>query len=157
MLIYALKTTNCRWFETPWRSCDVTVMNRFEQCLVAWSTPTILLKQLLIFAGKIDYYNNVIMSGTASQITGVQIVCSTICSGADQRKHENSAYVRGIHRWPVDFPHKGPVTRKMFLFDDSIWMKIHLFFICRGSTNIYLHFMSFPHIDMTQVLKSFFK
>ena len=30
------------------------------------------------------------------------------------------AYVRGIHRWPVDSPHKGPVTRKMFLFDDAI-------------------------------------
>ena len=23
----------------------------------------------------------------------------------------------GIHRWPVNSPHKGPVTRKMFLFD----------------------------------------
>ena len=26
----------------------------------------------------------------------------------------------GIHRWPVNSPHKGPVTRKMFLFDDVI-------------------------------------
>ena len=25
-----------------------------------------------------------------------------------------------IHRWPVDSPHKGPVTRKMFPFDDVI-------------------------------------
>ena len=30
------------------------------------------------------------------------------------------AFVRGIHRWPVNSPHKGPVTRKMFLFDDVI-------------------------------------
>ena len=28
--------------------------------------------------------------------------------------------VRGIHRWPVNSPHKGPVTRKMFPFDDVI-------------------------------------
>ena len=28
--------------------------------------------------------------------------------------------VRGIHRWTVNSPHKGPVTRKMFLFDDVI-------------------------------------
>ena len=28
------------------------------------------------------------------------------------------AFVRGIHRWPVNSPHKGPVTRKMFPFDD---------------------------------------
>ena len=28
--------------------------------------------------------------------------------------------MRGIHRWSVDSPHKGPVTRKMFPFDDVI-------------------------------------
>ena len=46
-----------------------------------------------------------------------------VCSGADQRKHQSSAslaFVRGIHRWPVDSPQKGPVTRKMFPFDDVI-------------------------------------
>ena len=32
-------------------------------------------------------YNDVIMSTMASQITGVSIVCSTVGSGADQRKH----------------------------------------------------------------------
>ena len=67
--------------------------------------------------------SDVIMSAMASQITGVSIVHSTICSAADQRKHQSSAslaYVRGIHRWPVNSPHKGPVTRKMFSFDDVI-------------------------------------
>ena len=42
---------------------------------------------------------------------------------ADQRKHQSSAslaFVRGIHRWPVNSPHKGPVTQKMFPFDDVI-------------------------------------
>ena len=28
--------------------------------------------------------------------------------------------MRGIHRWPLVSPHKGPVTRKMFPFDDVI-------------------------------------
>ena len=63
------------------------------------------------------------MSTMAFQITGVSRVCSTVCSGADQRKHQSSTsltFVRGIHRRPVDSPHKGPVTRKMFLFDDVI-------------------------------------
>ena len=57
----------------------------------------------------------------ASQITSVSIDCLTACSGADQRKHQNSsslAFVRGIHRWSMDSPHKGPVTQKMFPFDD---------------------------------------
>ena len=43
--------------------------------------------------------------------------------GADQRKHQNSAslaLVRGIHWWPVKFPHKRLMTRKMFPFDDVI-------------------------------------
>ena len=43
--------------------------------------------------------------------------------GADQRKHQSSAslaFVRGIHRWPVNSQHKGPVTRKMFPYDDVI-------------------------------------
>ena len=30
------------------------------------------------------------------------------------------AFVRGIHRWPVNSPYKWPVTRKMFPFDDVI-------------------------------------
>ena len=63
------------------------------------------------------HYKDVIMSSMESQITSLKIVCSTGYSGADQRKHESSAllaFVRGIHRWPVNSPHKGPVTRKMF-------------------------------------------
>ena len=38
-------------------------------------------------------------------------------------KHRNStslAFVRGIHRWPVNSPHKRPETRKMYSFDDVI-------------------------------------
>ena len=47
----------------------------------------------------------------------------TVFSGTDQRKYQSSvslAFVRGIHRWPENSPHKGPVTRKMFPFDDVI-------------------------------------
>ena len=67
------------------------------------------------------HYSDFIMSAMASQITGLSIVKSPVCSGADQRKHKSSAslaFVRGIHRWLVNSPHKGSVTRKMFPFDD---------------------------------------
>ena len=50
-------------------------------------------------------------------------LCSTVDSGADQRKHQSSAslaFVRGIHQWPVNSLHKMPTTRKMFPFDDII-------------------------------------
>ena len=56
----------------------------------------------------------------ASQITGVLIVYSTVCSSIDHRKHQSSAsltFVKGIHRWPVNSLHKGPGTWKMFPFD----------------------------------------
>ena len=70
-----------------------------------------------------SHYNDVIMSMIASQITSLTIVYSTVYSGADQRKHQSPsslAFVWGIHRGPVNSPHKGPVTRKMFPFDDVI-------------------------------------
>ena len=49
-----------------------------------------------------EHYSDVIMTAMASQITGVSIVYSTVCSGGDQRKHQISAtlaYVREIHWW----------------------------------------------------------
>ena len=63
------------------------------------------------------------MGTIASQITSLTIVYSTVYSGADQSKHQSSAslaFVWGIHRGPVNSPHKWPVTRKMFPFDDVI-------------------------------------
>ena len=69
------------------------------------------------------YYNDVIMGTMTSQITSLTIVYSTVYSGAVQRKHQSSAslaFVRGIHQWPVNSPHKRSVTRKMFPFDDFI-------------------------------------
>ena len=65
------------------------------------------------------HYSDVIMGTMASQTTRLTIVYSS----ADQRKHQSSAslaFVRGIHRWPVSSPHKWPITRKMFPFDDVI-------------------------------------
>ena len=72
------------------------------------------------------HYDDVMMGAMASQITSLTIVYSTVYSGADQSKHQSSAslaFVWGIHRGPVNSPHKWPVTRKMFPFDDVIMMK----------------------------------
>ena len=89
------------------------------------------------------HYSDVIIGAMASQITGVSIICSTVCSGADQREHQMPGSLdsaRGIHRWPVVSPRKGPVTRKMFPFDDVIVI------IAYGKTTQYaMHF--FPQIS----------
>ena len=67
------------------------------------------------------------MGAMTSQITSLTIVYSTVYSGADQGKHQSSAslaFVRELHRGPVNSPHKWPVTRKMFPFDDVIMQKV---------------------------------
>ena len=81
------------------------------------------IRALWCFVVIFGHYNDIIMGATASQITSLTIVYSTVYSGTDQRKHQSSAslaFVRGIHQWPVNSPHKGPVTRKMFSFVDVI-------------------------------------
>ena len=69
-------------------------------------------------------YNDVIMGLMASQITSLTIVYSVVYLSADKKKHQSSvslAFVRGIHRGPVNYPHKRPVTRK----NVSIWWRYH--------------------------------
>ena len=76
-----------------------------------------------------EHYCDVIMGAVASQITSLTIVYSTVYSDADQRKHHSSAslaFVWGIHRGPVNSPHKWPVTRKMFPFDDIMNIYVSL-------------------------------
>ena len=59
------------------------------------------------------------MDVMASQVTGVSIVYSIVCSDADKN-------LKALRHWPlwgkspVNSTHKGPVTQKMFSFDDVI-------------------------------------
>ena len=68
------------------------------------------------------------MGAIASQITSLMIAYSTVYSDADQRKHQSCAslaFVWRIHRAPRNSPHKWPVTRKMYPFDDVIMLSFH--------------------------------
>ena len=68
---------------------------------------------------RLTHYNDVVIGAMTSQISSLTIVCSTIYSCADQIKHQSFAslaFLREIHRWPVNSPHKGPATWKMFRF-----------------------------------------
>ena len=93
------------------------------------------------------------MDAIASLITSLTIVYSTVYSDADQRKHQSSAslaFVWGIHRRPVNSPHKWPVTRKMVPFDDVIMHYCNTTIgetliiilhseLCQRAMNTYLH------------------
>ena len=64
-----------------------------------------------------NHYSDVIIRAMAHEITGISIVYSAVCSEADQRKHQSStslAFVRGIHRWPVNSPYKVQWRGKCF-------------------------------------------
>ena len=61
------------------------------------------------YDGNSLHYDDVIMGAIASLITSLTIVYSNFYSDADQRKHHSSAslaFVWGIHRRPVNSPHK---------------------------------------------------
>ena len=93
------------------------------------------------------HYGDVIMMEMPYQITSLTIVYSTVYSGTDERKHQSStslAFVRGIHRSPVNSPHKGPVTLKMFPFDGVIMLSLPkqcTLDICHFPHNIFVTFL----------------
>ena len=91
------------------------------------------------------HHNDITMSTMASQITSLTIVYSIVYSDADYRKYQSSAslaFVRGIQRGPVNSPHKWPVTRKMFLFDDVIMVLLNT---TKFETNTLVHHMVFDY------------
>ena len=73
------------------------------------------------------HYDDVIMTTTASQITSLTVVYSTVYSDADQRKHQSSAslaFVWGIHRdWWIPRT-KGQLRGKCFHLMTSSWTKM---------------------------------
>ena len=90
-------------------------------------TARFLYFQLFLSSNDIQNYSDVIMGAIASQIISLAIVYSTVYTETDQRKQQSSASlanVQGIHRGPVNSTHEGPVTRKMFPFDDVIMERL---------------------------------
>ena len=101
---------------------------RANVCVIYWHLSAIVCGETihgitLTYGFRILHYNGIMMSAMASQITNLTTVYPSVYSGTDQRKHQSSAslaFVWGINRWPVNSPHKGPVMRKIFPFDDVI-------------------------------------
>ena len=76
------------------------------------------------------HYSDVIIGAMASQITSLTFVCSSLYSGADQRKYQSSVsqdFVQGIAQMTGELPTKRPVTWKMFPFDDVIMVSLSFF------------------------------
>ena len=68
------------------------LQSHFWSCM--GSHMSLLPGKVLVF--EYGHYSDVIMSVMTSQITDAPIVYSTVCTGADQRKHQSSA-----RHWPL--------------------------------------------------------
>ena len=91
-------------------------------CRVQWWVRTISLK----------WPHNERLTSPASRL-----FTQSFIQGADQRKHQSSAllaFVRGIHRWPVNSPHKGPVTWERV----SIWWRHHVLDLCIHVSSVFI-------------------
>ena len=109
------------------------------------------------------FYGVIITVTSLLALWRLKAPASTVYSGAGQRKHEISAslaFVIGIRRWPVNSPHKGPVTRKMFSFDNVIMDPIHIWsgdhinslkprdtYVCRLIGSALFQFMGCRQLD----------
>ena len=73
-----------------------------------------------------NHYNDVTTGAMASQITSLTVVYSTVCSGRSKKtsKLRVTGLCAGISLGTGEFPHKWPVTRKMFPFDDVIMLSL---------------------------------
>ena len=94
------------------------------------------------------HYGDVIMRRIASPITSLTIVYWTVYSGADKRKYHSLAslaFVRVIHRGPVNSPHKWSVTRKMFPFDVVIMQNDK-----HSHAAYWEQCVQYPHVSATQ-------
>ena len=118
------------WYPVAFLNIDVYKQQRQESDIAERKMISYCIIFILCFLSFIysifhndAHYIDVTMGAIPSQITSLAIVYLIVYSGADQRKHQSSAslaFVRGIHQWSVNSPHKWPVTRKKFPFDDVI-------------------------------------
>ena len=111
------------------RFADVLAPNRHRAINNRWlwleSRKKNTQRKILLKFHELQNIHNIDLTirGMGSKIAGISTVCAIVCSGTHHIKHQSSAsltFVRGIHWWLVDSPHNGPVTLKMFRFDDAV-------------------------------------
>ena len=127
------KHSICRWLKRPtlmlWTYMKVLVTTVLKCTFIVMKSPNMEIRNFLCILPtilcilyiprimqtvRVCHYNGVIMGAMAYQITNFTIVYSTVYPGVDQRK------IKAPRHWPLCGEFTGPVTRKMFPFDDVI-------------------------------------
>ena len=80
------------------------------------------LSQRAGYVTVMSHYSDVIMSDGVSNHRRLDCLLNRLFRRRSKKISSSASldFVREIHRWPVNFSHKGPLTRKMFSFDDVI-------------------------------------
>ena len=131
----------------PEGMCDSTrseVTNRLNPPEVLWSQ--------IGPRGDELHYTAVIMGAIAFQITSLTIVYSTVYSDANQRKHQSSvslAFVRGIHRGPVNSPHEMASNAE----NVSIWWRHDAIYASVTKSSFHIVFSIFHVRGVTAITK----
>ena len=92
------------WRGTFWKSVMWANFNQLKKPSSICNVLSQIMPQIML-----SHYSD-IMGAMASQVTGVLIVCLTVCSDGDQLKYQSSVpltFVSEIHRWLVDSFTKG--------------------------------------------------
>ena len=126
-----------RWFETPshslWRHCN-TRWFLVKSPPIHAPPGELVMSFHVLFRVKIEYQGAVAILMHCITVTSYwawwcfKSPASRLCTQPfvqaqikeNIKSSASLAFVRGIHRWPVNSPRKVTVTRKMFPFDDVI-------------------------------------
>ena len=107
--------------QSPIYSCEMYAARKFGKrgsppamCAVATSWPIITWWVSVMRNWHFGIKSDISLQWRHNERDGVSKhqrlgVCPTVGSGTNRTKHHSSAslaFVRGIHRWPIDFPHK---------------------------------------------------
>ena len=120
LLIYLLFKKHCIQYISTWKVVLDLVKGTWHHNFMAGCGSLLWANTCCLWSGIKSWPGSGCLQ---RQITSLTIVFSTAYSDTDQKKHQSSAslvFVQEIHQGPVNSPHKWPVTRKMFPFDDVI-------------------------------------
>ena len=131
------KPSSCRWLRASSHKCIWE--QRKQEILGCLWTPCLVYKKtiLLFWCAKVATELSYIISYTAEHYNDV--IMSTV----------SLAFVRGIHRWPVNSPHTRPVTRKMSQFDDVIMPALGT---CFWHTSHYVVYCTYIIVVLTTLI-----
>ena len=94
-----------KWSHTLYKGVDPDISEDIQNALYSQNAvPFGCVNWVVVVTDSCINYSDVIINAMASQITGVSIAFSTICSAIDQRKHQSSASLAFVREIP---PTKG--------------------------------------------------